>query len=322
MTLNSRNDFQHFSIRRLSPFRGTLHILESANAQAYTEDGQLWRIQIRVVLPRQSWGSLDRALATRVVVVGEWTSKSGLVRLPQNPLLDNKEVDKAVIHILAGLEKYHEQLPFPATDNFEFWLLDAKHFMPLALLASSRDEEHLTSPSSLRWKAAEISDHSFRSRALLESNRPEQEKLQYHSEVINSQVRKLAGSTACGQWFRRSQDGGGVGLFGEHLQHNLPGRNLPADAFPELLIRELGGDQLGTAMVMEYIEWQAPRLLTLLGLQVATRKYLEDLAFRQALEVSKFFRLYPEVFDEAGLNSALVEAQLRRSAGELDTGQV
>jgi len=32
--------------------------------------------------------------------------------------------------------------------------------------------------------------------------------------------------------------------------------------------------------------------------------------------VNKFYRLYPEVFDEVGLNAVLVEAQLRRSAGE------
>ena len=88
------------------------------------------------------------------------------------------------------------------------------------------------------------------------------------------------------------------------------------DTFPELLIREAGGNQLATAMLMDYIEWLAPRLLTLLGLQPATRRYLEDLAFRQALEVSRYYRLYPEVFDETGLNAVLVEAQLRRSAGE------
>jgi len=318
LNLNSLDEFQHYSIRRLSPFLGTLHILETQNAQAYTEDGILWRIQIRAVLPRHSWGALDQPLTMRVVIVGEWTAKSGLQRIPLNPLLDHDEVENTIIHILAGLEKYHEQLPFPAEDIFEFWLLDSKQKMPLALLASSRDEEHLTNPPALRWKAAEISDHSFTSRVLLESNRPEQEKQQYHYEVINSQVRKLAGTTGCAQWFRRTPNGGGIGLHGEHLQNTLQGRNLSAEAFPELLIREAGGDQLGTAMMMEYIEWLAPRLLTLLGLQAATRKYLEDLAFKQVFEVGKYYRLYPEVFDESSLNTALVEAQLRRSAGEQD----
>lgn len=316
MSLNSSAELQHYSIRRLSPFLGTLHILETQYAQAYTEDGLLWRIQTRALLPRQSWGTLDQPLSMRVVMVGEWTANSGLKRVPVNPLLSRDEIDKAISQILAGLEKYHEQLPFPAQDIFELWLLDSKLQMPLALLASSRDEAHLTNSPAMRWKAAEISDHSFTSRALLESNRPEQEKRQYHYEVINSQVRKLAGTTGCVQWFRRTTDGGGIGLHGEHLQNSLPGRSLSADAFPELLIREAGGSQLSTAMTMEYIEWLAPRLLTLLGLRAATRKYLEEHAFKQALEVNKFYRLYPEVFDEVGLNAVLVEAQLRRSAGE------
>lgn len=314
--MDSKNEFQHFSIRRLSPFRGTLHILETHNAQAYTEDGLLWQIQIRAVLPRQSWGSLDQTVAKRTVMVGEWTAKSGLVRIPLNPLLDSHEIDSVVSQILAGLDKYHGQLPFPAADIFEFWLLDSKQYLPLALLASSRSEENLTKPSSLRWKAAKISDRGFTSRALLESTRPEQEKSQNHFEVINSQVRKLAGSTGCGQWFRRDPDGSGIGLHGEHLQISLVGRRLAAEAFPELLIREANNDQLGTAMLREYIEWLAPRLLTLLGLQEKTRRNLEGPAFKQALEVSKYYRLYPEVFNETGLNAALVEAQLRNSAGE------
>ncbi len=319
--MNYLDDLQHFSIRRLSPFRGTLHILEAQDAQAYTEDGLHWRMQIRAVLPRQACGSLDQSLVERVVIVGDWTAKSGLVRVPLNPLLDHHEVDKAIKHIRAGLEKYHDQLPFPAKDIFEFWLLDSKQSKPLALLTSNQNEDHLISPSSLRWKAADISDHSFISQALLQSNRPEQEKLLHHYEVINSQVRKLAGSTGCGQWFRRMQDGSGIGLHGEHLQKSLIGRRLIADDFPELLVREAGDDQLATTMMMEYIEWLAPRLLTLLGLKPATRRYLEDLAFKQALEVSKYYRLYPEVFDEKGLNAVLVEAQLRHATGDSAKGQ-
>ena len=314
--MNSSDEFQHFSIRRLSPFRGTLHILETQEAQAFTEDGQLWRIQIRAILPRQSWGSLDQTQASRVVMVGEWSARSGLIRIPLNPLLDSHEVDKAVIHILAGLEKYHEQLPFPAEDNFEFWLVDAHQYLPLALLASSRNEAQLITPSSLRWKASDIADHSFSSEALLTSTRPEQEKLQHHTEVLNSQVRKLAGSTGCGQWFKRTPDGGGIGLQGEHIKNSLVGRRLTVDDFPELLVREAGGDQLSTSMMREYLDWLAPRLLTLLSLQAATRRRLENQAFKQALEVTKYYRLYPEVFDESRLNAVLVEAQLRHAAGE------
>ena len=316
MTLSSSNPLQHYSIRRLSPFRGTLHILETRDAQAYTEDGRIWRMQIRAVLPRQSWGRLDQAVSNRIVIVGEWTAKTGLQRMPLNPLLDRQEVSDTINTLLVGLEKYQEQLPFPAEDNFELWLLDAKQQMPLALLASSRDQDQLPTPAIMRWKAAEITDHSFISAALLDSKRPSQEKQQHHYEVINSHIRKLAGTTGRAQWFKRTADGQGQGLTGLHLASSLEGRRLPAEAFPELLVQEEGETDIHTAIMADYINWLAPRLLTLLSLAPATRQRLESLAFKQALEVEKYYRLYPEVFDEAGLTAALVEAQLRRASGD------
>lgn len=315
--MTSSNQFQHYSIRRLSPFRGTLHILETRHAQAYTEDGRIWRLQIRTVLPRHSWGSLDQPLTTRVVIIGEWTARTGLRRVPLNPLLDRQEIENTISEILVGLEKYRDQLPFPAEDNFEFWLLDAKQQLPLALLASSRDTDHLSNPTTMRWQAADISDHSFISKALLASNRPPQEKQRYHYEVINSHVHKLAGTTGRAQWFKRTGDGKGMGLQGQHLPTDMEGRWLPAETFPELLVFEVGETDLNTAIMADYIDWLAPRLLTLLTLHPATRNRLETLAFKQALEVEKYYHLYPEVFDEAGLTVALVEAQLRRASGDV-----
>ena len=314
--MSSSTQFQHYSIRRLSPFRGTLHILETSHAQAYTEDGCTWRLQIRAVLPRQSWGRLDRPLTSRVVIIGEWTARSGLRRVPLNPLLDRYEVENSISELLVGVEKYHDQLPFPAEDNFELWLLDAKQQMPLAMLASSRNEDQLSIPATMRWQAAEITDHSFISETLLASNRPLQEKQLHHYEVINSHVRKLAGTTGRVQWFNRTNDGKGVGLRGQHLAPDLEGRRLAAEAFPELLIHEVGHTDLTTAIMADYIDWLAPRLLTLLNLHPSTRKRLEPLAFKQALEVEKYYRLYPEVFDEVRLTAALVEAQLRRGSVE------
>jgi len=91
----------------------------------------------------------------------------------------------------------------------------------------------------------------------------------------------------------------------------LEGRRLAAREFPELLVREAWEDALVTTLVREYHDYHAPLLLAHQGLRAATRRRLEQVAFRQHPErVEKHHAMYPEVLDPEGLQVALVSARL------------
>lgn len=90
-------------------------------------------------------------------------------------------------------------------------------------------------------------------------------------------------------------------------------RILTKDEFPELLIRDEWPNDEDQKLINDYIEWQAPFLLTLPTLNVMTRKRLEQLAFKQSYKVEGQYKLYPEVIDKARLKAVLIEAQMRRS---------
>jgi hypothetical protein len=124
-------------------------------------------------------------------------------------------------------------------------------------------------------------------------------------------VNSLASGTV--QWFRRSDDGAGLGLHTLKGGDCLRGRVLEAEAFPPLFIATAGMDAAHTRLVHDYHAWQAPWMLSLPHLDTATRGALEAAACRQAESVEKHCRLYPVVIDRAALQAARVEAALVRS---------
>ncbi len=56
---------------------------------------------------------------------------------------------------------------------------------------------------------------------------------------------------------------------------------------------------------------QSPRLLMLHGLKLEQRTQLEINARKYALEVERFYKLYPEIADQALIDAIRVEARLR-----------
>jgi hypothetical protein len=129
----------------------------------------------------------------------------------------------------------------------------------------------------------------------------------YLTHYVNS----LASGVA--QWFRRSDDGTGLGLHTLKGGDDLPGRVLDADAFPPLFIATAGMDAAHTRLVHDYHAWQAPWMLLLPHLDTATRGALEASACQQAELIEKHCRLYPAMIDRAALQAARVEAALLRS---------
>jgi hypothetical protein len=210
------------------------------------------------------------------------------------------------------LTRLHNQIPFALQDCHELWLLDDDR-RPLALLHSAVSANDIDLELSTEWRAGFAARERFSSDARPAA--PAEAASDYLARYINAR----AGSTPAAQWFRREPDGRGTGLQGIGLPAGLVGRNVEHAAFPPLFLSVTGHDPDHRRLVEEYLAWQSPWLLLLPDLDGDTRRRFEKHARRQALEVLKQYRLYPEIIDEEGIKAALVEAVLRRS--QLSTEQ-
>jgi hypothetical protein len=194
-------------------------------------------------------------------------------------------------------------VPFKFRDPFELWLLDRDN-QPLALLHSVRADSETDTKPPLDWRAGMAAQAQFNSAAIADL-----------AESAGAYLTRYVNSFASGvaQWFRRSDDGAGLGLRTLKGGETLHGRVLEADAFPSLFIATAAMDAAHTRLVHDYFAWQAPWMLLLAHLDTGTRVALEAAACQQAESIEKHFRLYPAIIDQPALQAARVEAALIRS---------
>ncbi|HEY9052952.1 MAG TPA: hypothetical protein VIQ03_15480, partial [Gammaproteobacteria bacterium] len=77
-----------YSIRQLSPFRGTVQILNSEFARAVSADGLQWQIQVSCEVKQQQWGIMNSPeVQRRYVLYGMWSKQTDLSSLPLDPML-------------------------------------------------------------------------------------------------------------------------------------------------------------------------------------------------------------------------------------------
>ena len=303
------------ALRRVNPFLGVVQVIEGDGARAISLDGVEWEIQVETQSPDGLWGSMNAGRASRRYFrFGLWSRHAGLWRVPVNPLLDIGEMLAEQDLMLSALAEHAGALPFPLADRFELWALDADA-LPLALLATSDSAARAVKMRAEPWQAAPLTDHRFRSPALAaEPVRPgEAGNPRHHAAAVESLVRGAVGAAVPEQWFERLPDGSGRGL-GHRVPPALADRRLPADAFPERLVRETWPAPRDAALMADYLAWLAPRLLTLQGLGDATRARIERDACAQAVALEALYPLYPRVVDRALVDAARVEARLRRAA--------
>ena len=303
------------SLRRVNPFLGVVQVIEGDGARAISLDGVDWEIQVETQSPDGLWGSMNAGRATRRYFrFGLWSRRAGLWRVPVNPILDIGEMLAEQEAMLSALAEHAGALPFPLSDRYELWALDGDE-MPLALLATSDSAARAVKLRTEPWQAAPLTDHRFRSRALdAEPVRPgEAENPRRHAAAVEALVRQTVGATVPEQWFERLPDGSGRGL-GNRVPTLLADRWLPADAFPERLVREAWQTPRDAALVADYLVWLAPQLLTLQELSDATRARVEHDACTQAAALDALYPLYPRIIDHARVEAARVEARLRQAA--------
>ena len=188
------SDVRYYSMRRLSPYQGTVQVAETQGFRAMTSDGMTWRAQFLNQRSRLSSYAVWRADGSGSLV--ETRRTSVFIEAMQN----------------------HPAFPFPPADNMEFWLLDSKQLEPLAILASTL--ERITPPRTMEtvWHASLDGDDSFMAPSLSSGGAHPTTPIP-HREVLSRCVQKAAGPLDRAQWFRRESDGSGTGLHGSRLSH-------------------------------------------------------------------------------------------------------
>lgn len=278
---------RYYSLRRLSPYQGTVQVAECPGFRAMSADGLRWRVQF-----------LNQR--TRFSSYGVW-------RADGHGSLIEIERTQPIVEALRN----RPPLPFPLADRLELWLLDARERRPLALMASTLPERTPPQAIPLQWRAALAGDDGFHAPSLGGEGRISHMP---HRSVLDRCVQHAAGLRPLAQWFRRTADGGGEGLDAPGIDRALAGRTLARQYFPELLLRADWDSERERDLVRDYHEWHAPSLLTHTDLARSTRAALERAACREAAKLYRLRYLLPEVVDSELLRVAMVEAVIRQSA--------
>ena len=302
--------FECYAQRLLNPFRGVINTIRHESAEAVTADGVQWDIYV-------SNESLQRDMAGRAraqvsdIRYGRWSAAKGLKRGPIFPSDDFRVMEAMGTAVFNHLLSVHERVPFPFTDIFELWLLD-KQSRPLALIDSASELESIKLNQPCQWLPGQNCRSTFTSAAARElglENTPPGALADYLSTYVNSRT----ADRATAQVFRRSLDGSGEGLHGINMDNNLEGRTLDTSAFPLLLLETESHDDLHSRLLHDFSCWQAPWLLLLPTLDSGLRREYEQHARVQAIKVADQYHLYPAIIDRQVIDSARIEARLRKT---------
>ena len=277
-----------YSTRLSPPFSGQVQIAETDRARALTIDGEVWELQFihKYVERGVSNEQIPRRKHVRVATL----QYGDLENLVAQPNRQGRPVDERIVELADALGDV--ELPFPASDTFEYWLLDAEDSSPLAFLWSCGDESQTVNykrrPS---WTALP---------AIHMPVEKTDEEIQCGIPPVNARLESLiatrAGPNPKACWFDRS-----LGA---------------CDSFPPLLVKEDWDEEGERDLCQRYLQRQAPRLLMLHNLQREDRLRMEHAAQSNVLELARFYPVYPDVADTVLMNAMRVEARLRNNLAD------
>ena len=250
-------------------------------------DGDLWEFQFIYANSRggasagRKGGRFTRAAHIR---------HRDLRRVIDNPVTEDAQVDQRILELAKFLLR--ARLPFEAADRYEYWLLDPKDDAPLALIFSCVDASEMASfPKLTDWAALPA--------AVMPIETSEAERSRSYGPVnyrLERCVAERAGTKPRARWFTR--------------------RYNESEVFPPFLIREDWESEEHQDLCQRYLHRQAPRLLMLHGMGLEERRRMELAATANALDVARFYPLYPEIADIHVMDKIRIEARLRLAAGE------
>lgn len=282
------NGVRTYSQRVSPPFCGQVQIVESGQARALTLDGASWEIQF-IHASVVSHGPGDERIERRARHIDTLPHEE-LVRIAASGAQDGKVVDERMRELARGIAD--ATLPFPANDEYEYWLLDATDGSPLAFIFSCADPNDIKNlPVRPEWTALPA--------AVMPIARTDDE-LAREAPPVNYRFERLiaerAGPNPKAHWFRRHAG--------------------DTDDFPPLLVREDWPGEQERDLCRRYLHRQAPRLLMLHGLVDDVRLRLERAVRPNLSELARFQGLYPAVVDQELMTAMRVEARLRDAGGQ------
>ena len=280
----------YYALRRVNPYRGVVQIVEAGEATAHSFDGLTWHLRAD---DGYGW----------VRPTGIWVAGEGLKAGHAANLGD----------ILPALET-QPALPFPIFDTQELWLLDKETGLPLALLACDRASAVHNERPEGEWHPFALSYSGFQSPTLAARDQASPHPQARHRDVLARVVNQAARPAPAAQWFQRDPIGAGIGGRGLRVPPEWRGRQLPAAAFPELLVRDAWNSRLEKSVIADYHASIAPMLLCWPRLTTATRGRLEALACARPQALARVHRLLPFRLDAARIQAALVAARLEQAA--------
>jgi hypothetical protein len=277
-----------YSTRLLSPYTSPVQIAETTGARALSLDGRNWEVQCLVnrndlrESGRNGAGPTDQYVRVAIISGGR------VARRPLHPLLGIEAVNTAIELLEPAVANC--RLPFAAIDTCEYWLLDAVEQKPLALLYACTDTEGMAqSPVRPVWVAMPAAQLEIE-----DAQPPGQQYVPPVNYRLQKLIEERAGRYPRAAWFDRKQ--------------------CPPGDFPACLIIETWDRDEHQELCQRYIRRLAPRLLMLQGLPHSDRERLEQAARDYAIEVDRFYALYPKIIDEKLMTALRVEARLRLAA--------
>lgn len=276
-----------YSKRLLSPYSGQVQVVEVGSVRAMTMGGELWEVQLRLHPDEEQKRESEIQgipLRHRYNIIGT-IAKDGRQRLGLPTVLRTTEIYGQLEGLADCLARI--SLPLPAEDRYEYWLLDERDEAPLALIfACTQAEQMALYPNSPEWSALPAARMAVT--ATVEEQKDGAPPVNYRVERL---VNERAGWNPRAGWFQRS-----------------PSETI---RFPPLLLTEDWDNEADHRLCQRYLQRQAPRLLMLHSLGHDDRLRMERAARDNALEVQRFYPVYPKVADEKLMTAIRVEARLR-----------
>jgi hypothetical protein len=298
-----------YSQRILNPFRGVMNIISIGGADAVTIDGNNWTLYIHDNFDCPTDDPVEFfEIEMPDIRFGDWNKKSGLKRSPLIASYHYNEIQAIGNALLDAVQQHAELCPFEFQDKYELWLLDNRSNEPLALLGSACKETEVFTPENLIWEAGIRCKQEFLREFSLTDD-----QISTAGDLLNQIINQRAGKHPAAQWFYRDKFDHGMGLTGINLSKKLVDRELPGRLFPKMLIQQHWRNKSDESLIEAFITWLSPYLLVLDFLRDSQREALEQSARQYALIVDKMHLLYPKVINKQTMNTALVEAVMRKS---------